>query len=81
MVAFWGAIPLPERPYDEQHHFAAKLQMRPRKIKNIRFRMTLRKNPPKSSNDPILLEDIPNGVVLMALIGFFDWGSAWASVR
>jgi len=61
--------------------FAAKLQFGATKMKIIRFRMTPKNNPPKSSKDPILKEDIPNGVVLVTLIGFFDWGLPRASVR
>ena len=61
--------------------FAAKWQCGATKMKIIRFRMTPKNNPPKSSKDPILKEDIPNGVVLVTLIGFFDWGLPRASVR
>jgi hypothetical protein len=50
-------------------------------MKIIRFRMTPKKYPTKIMKDPILKEDIPNGVVLVTLIGFFDWGLPWASVR
>ena len=61
-------------------HFAAKLRFKPPKLNFIRFRMTPSNNPWKSSIGPILQKELPNGVVEVTLIGFFDRGSASASV-
>ena len=52
MVAIGGVFYRFRRPNDQQNDFAPKLQIRPQKMKIIRFRMTPKKYPTKIIERP-----------------------------